>query len=49
MAEFVDQYLAQHIIRKRLLKRFRAEGIEIPFPIRTVYLKGDGSPAPPSH
>lgn len=46
VAEFVDQYLAQHIIRKRLLKRFRAEGIEIPFPIRTVYLKGDGSPAP---
>lgn len=36
--EFVDQYLAQHEIRKRLFKRFKREGIEIPFPIRTVYL-----------
>jgi small-conductance mechanosensitive channel len=28
----VDQYLAQHELRKRILGRFRAEGIEIPFP-----------------
>jgi small-conductance mechanosensitive channel len=40
--EFVDQYLAQHELRKRIFKRFREEGIDIPFPIRTVYLKNNG-------
>lgn len=39
--EFVDQYLAQHELRKRIFKRFRQEGIEIPFPIRTLYVKDD--------
>ena len=39
VAEYVDQYLVQHELRKRIFKRFRKEGIEIPFPIRTVYLK----------
>lgn len=42
VAEFVDQYLVQHELRKRIFKRFRREGIEIPFPIRTLYIK-DGS------
>jgi small-conductance mechanosensitive channel len=37
--EFVDQYLAQHELRKRIFKRFKKEGIEIPFPHRTVYLR----------
>jgi small-conductance mechanosensitive channel len=37
--EFVDQYLAQHELRKRIFKRFNEEGIEIPFPQRTVYLR----------
>ncbi len=39
VAEFVDQYLAQHELRKRIFKRFHAAGIEIPFPIRTVHLR----------
>lgn len=39
VAEFTDQYLAQHELRKRIFKRFRETGIEIPFPIRTVYLR----------
>lgn len=39
VAEFVDQYTVQHELRKRILRRFRNEGIEIPFPHRTVYLK----------
>ena len=39
--EFVDQYLAQHELRKRIFKRFGEEGIEIPFPQRTVHLKGE--------
>jgi small-conductance mechanosensitive channel len=37
--EFVDQYLAQHELRKRIFKRFKKEGIDIPFPHRTVYLR----------
>jgi small-conductance mechanosensitive channel len=39
VTEFVDQYKAQHELRKRIFKRFRAEGINIPFPVQTVYLK----------
>lgn len=37
--EFVDQYLIKHEFIKRLQKRYKDEGIEIPFPIRTVYMK----------
>jgi len=37
--EFVDQYLAQHVLRKRIFRRFKQEGVEIPFPHRTVYLR----------
>jgi len=39
VAEFVDQYLVQHHLRKRIFKRFRQEKIQIPFPIRTIHLK----------
>ena len=39
VGEFVDQYLAQHELRKRIFKRFRQEGINIPFPVRTVHLR----------
>jgi small-conductance mechanosensitive channel len=39
VSEFVDQYAVQHELRKRLFKRFRSEGIEIPFPIRTLHVK----------
>lgn len=35
---FVDQYLVQHELRKRIFARFRQEGIEIPFPQRDVHL-----------
>ncbi len=37
--EFTDQPLVQHELRKRIFKRFKEEGIEIPFPHRTVYLR----------
>jgi small-conductance mechanosensitive channel len=37
--EFTDQYLVQHELRKRIFKRFKEEGIEIPFPQRVVHLK----------
>ena len=38
--EFVDQYRVKHEFIKRLKKRYDKEGIEIPFPIRTIYMKG---------
>jgi small-conductance mechanosensitive channel len=41
VAEFTDQYLAQHELRKRIFKRFKEEGIEIPFPQRTVHIRQD--------
>lgn len=37
--EFVDQYLIKHEFVKLLQKRYTAEGIEIPFPVRTVRIK----------
>lgn len=37
--EVMDQYPAQHEIRKMIFKRFREEGIEIPFPQTVVHLK----------
>lgn len=38
---FVDQYLVRHEFVKRLHRRYAQEGIEIPFPIRTVYMRGE--------
>jgi small-conductance mechanosensitive channel len=39
IAEYTDQYHIQHELRKRIFKRFKKEGITIPFPTRTVHLK----------
>jgi small-conductance mechanosensitive channel len=39
--EFTDQYLAQHELRKRIFRRFQSEGIEIPFPQRTVTIRNE--------
>jgi len=36
--EFTNQHLIRHELIKRLQKRYRREGIEIPYPIRTVHL-----------
>ena len=47
--EVVNQYLIKHEFIKRLHKRYGEEGIEIPFPIRTIQSmdtsngKGDGT------
>ena len=47
VASFVDQYVVQHELRKRILRRLRAEGIEMPYPTRVVELRGsDGRPLP---
>ncbi len=37
--EFVNQYRVRHLLRKRIFRRFQEEGIEMPFPTRTVYMK----------
>lgn len=37
--EYVNKFKARHEFIKRLHKRYKQEGIEIPFPIRTVHLK----------
>jgi len=37
--EYTDQYLITHDFVKRLHRRYSLEGIEIPFPIRTVHVK----------
>ena len=39
VGEFADQYKLKHEFIKSLHVRYREEGIEIPFPIRTVYTK----------
>ena len=36
-SQFPDQFKLRHEFIKALTKRYREEGIEIPFPIRTVY------------
>jgi small-conductance mechanosensitive channel len=43
VASFVDQFMVQHELRKRILRRFRAEKIEIPFPTQAhIELSPDG-------
>lgn len=37
--EFADQYPVQHELRKRIFKRFKKEGIEMPFTAGAVYVK----------
>lgn len=39
--DVTDQLNVQNDLRKRILKRFRQEGIEIPLPQRVVWLKND--------
>lgn len=38
--EFADQFHVRHELRKRILKRLRREGIDMPFPTRTIYMHG---------
>lgn len=41
VTEFGDSYQLAHEFIKRLHARYRREGIEIPFPIRTVHMRGE--------
>jgi small-conductance mechanosensitive channel len=47
VSEFASQFSVRNELRKRILRRFREEGIEIPFPTRTVRLEGSNRIAPP--
>jgi small-conductance mechanosensitive channel len=38
IGDAIDQPIVQHELHKRIFKRFKQEGIEIPFPTRTIYL-----------
>jgi small-conductance mechanosensitive channel len=42
-----SQYLITHEYTKRLHRRYRDEGIEIPFPMRTVEIRGGAGVASP--
>lgn len=37
--EFADQNAVKHELIKKLHKRYSAEGIEIPYPVRTIFMK----------
>jgi small-conductance mechanosensitive channel len=43
VAEFTNQFNVRHELRKRIFRRFREERIEMPFPTRTVFLRGERS------
>jgi len=38
VAEFASQFSVRHELRKRILRRFKEEGIRIPYPARAVYM-----------
>ena len=40
--EFADQFRVRAELRKRILKRLYQEKIEMPFPTRTIYMRGQG-------
>ncbi len=42
---YVDQYLVQHELRKRIFARFRRDGIEIPFPQRDIHIRSQAPAA----
>ena len=45
VAEFSQQFGVRQELRRRILRRFRQEGIDIPFPTRTVHLAKGASVA----
>ncbi|HYW46014.1 MAG TPA: mechanosensitive ion channel family protein [Bryobacteraceae bacterium] len=48
ITEFTKQTLVRHELRKRILRRFREEGVEIPLPARDVHLHGGETEARPT-
>ena len=43
---FTDQFLVQHELRKRVLRRLAAEGVRIPVQVRGVELRAAGGDGP---
>jgi len=43
VAHYSDQFLIRSELYRRLFNRFKSAGIEIPFPVRTVFLRGSSS------
>jgi len=41
VGEFTDQFPVQHELRKRILRRFKEEGISLPLPPRAVYAQSE--------
>jgi small-conductance mechanosensitive channel len=48
VADFASQLGVRHELRKRIFRRFREEGVRIPFPARVVYLHAPESGEPKS-
>jgi small-conductance mechanosensitive channel len=44
--EYTDQYLVQHDLRKRILKRFKKEGLEMPYPQQTIHVASGQAETP---
>jgi len=42
VSEFANQAPVRNELRRRVLRRFRRDGLVIPYPSRTVYLRGSG-------
>ncbi len=47
VTEFAKQFGVRNELRKRILRRFREEGIALPYPTRTVYFSGAELVKPP--
>ena len=47
--EFASQAPVRNELRRRILRRLRAEQIEMPYPTRTVFLKGSDRKRTPEH
>jgi small-conductance mechanosensitive channel len=46
VTEFAKQGPVRNELRKRVLRRLRADGIGVPYPARTLYLHGSGRKRP---
>ncbi len=43
VADFASQFAVRNELRRRVFLRLREEGIEFPYPTRTVYVRGAGA------